>query len=31
MVISDLHREFVTDGPVIKARGPAGEPRIAVT
>lgn len=31
LVISDVHHEVVTRGSVIKARGPAGEPRIAAT
>jgi len=31
LVISDMHHELVTRGSVIKARGPAGEPRIAST
>jgi SAM-dependent methyltransferase len=31
LVISDVHHERVTLGSVIKARGPAGEPRIAAT
>ena len=31
LVISDVHHELVTRGAVIKARGPAGEPGIAVT
>ena len=31
LVISDIHHEHVTRGSVIKARGPAGEPRIAAT
>ena len=31
LVISDIHHELVTRGSVIKARGPAGEPRIAAT
>jgi SAM-dependent methyltransferase len=31
LVISDVHHELVTRGGVIKARGPAGEPRIAAT
>src|SRR5262245_36960171 len=31
LVISDLHHELTARGSVITARGPAGEPRIAVT
>ena len=31
LVISDIHHEHVTRGSVIKARGPAGEPRIVAT
>jgi SAM-dependent methyltransferase len=31
LVISDVHHDLVARGSVIKARGPAGEPRIAVT
>jgi ubiquinone/menaquinone biosynthesis C-methylase UbiE len=31
LVISDLHHELVTRGSVVKASGPAGEPRIAAT
>jgi SAM-dependent methyltransferase len=31
LVISDVHHEVITRGSVIKARGPAGEPRIAAT
>jgi hypothetical protein len=31
LVISDIHHELVTRGSVITARGPGGEPCIAVT
>jgi SAM-dependent methyltransferase len=31
LVISDLHHELVTRGSVVKARGPAGERRLAAT
>jgi SAM-dependent methyltransferase len=31
LIISDIHHEHVARGSVIKARGPAGEPRIAAT
>ena len=31
LVISDVHHELVTRGSVVKARGPAGEPRIVAT
>ena len=31
LVISDVHHELVTRGSVMKAHGPAGEPRIVAT